>query len=79
MLLAVSFNDTYSLLCISKNKFNNMKKDNLKNEQQCDIHDVVYNRYLENVKREEREKQVMLDLWYISTKDKQVVLCVTCG
>ena len=53
-----------------------MKKDNLKHEQQCAIHDVIYSRYLEKVERENREKQVMLDLWYIATKGKRVVLCI---
>lgn len=49
---------------------------NTKNEQQCAIHDVIYSRYLEKIEREKREKQVMLDLWYMATKGKQVVLCV---
>ena len=34
---------------------------------------VIYSRYLEKIKREEREKQVMLDLWYMATKGKDVV------
>ena len=50
--------------------------ENTKNEQQCAIHDVIYSRYLEKVERENREKQVMLDLWYMVTKGKQVVLCI---
>lgn len=53
-----------------------MGKGNLKNEQQCAIHDVIYSRYMEKVEREKREKQVMLDLWDMATKGKQVVLCV---
>ena len=53
-----------------------MEHDNLKNEQQCAIHEVIYSRYLKMVEREKREKQVMLDLWYMATKGKQVVLCV---
>lgn len=28
------------------------------------------------MKKQEREKQVMLDLWYMATKGKNVVLCV---
>lgn len=50
--------------------------ENTRNEKQCAVHDVIYNRCLEKVEREKREKQVMLDLWYMATKSKQVVLCV---
>lgn len=53
-----------------------MENYNLKNEQQCAIHDVIYSRYLEKFEIEKREKQVMLDLWYMATKGKQVVLCI---
>jgi|LakMenEpi03Aug12_release.lakeMendotaPanAssembly.Ray.scaffolds.fasta_scaffold6174315_1 hypothetical protein len=53
-----------------------MDKDNLKTEQQCAIHDVIYSRYLKRIEQQEREKQVMLDLWYMATKGKKVVLCV---
>lgn len=37
---------------------------------------VIYSRYMEKVEKEKREKQVMLDLWNMATKGKQVVLCV---
>jgi hypothetical protein len=50
--------------------------ENTKNEQQCAIHDVIYSRYLKRIEQQEREKQVMLDLWYMATKGKKVVLCV---
>ena len=53
-----------------------MENYNLKNEQQYAIHDVMYSRYLDKIEIEKREKQVMLDLWYMATKGKQVVLCV---
>mgnify|MGYP001769079483 CR=1 FL=1 len=56
--------------------FKYMGKNNLKNKQQCVIHDVIYSHYLERVERERREKQVMLDLWYMATNGKQVILCV---
>ena len=53
-----------------------MESNNLKNKPKCDIHDVIYSRYLDKIEKEKREKQVMLDLWYMATKGKQVVLCV---
>jgi len=51
--------------------------ENTKNKQQCAIHDVIYSRFLEKVERERREKQVMLDLWYMTTKGKQFLLRVS--
>ena len=50
--------------------------ENMKNEQQCAIHDIIYSHSLDKIEKEKREKQVMLDLWYMATKGKQVVLCV---
>lgn len=50
--------------------------ENTKNDKQCAIHDVIYSRYLEKIEREKHEKQVMLDLWYMATRGKQIVLCV---
>jgi hypothetical protein len=38
------------------------------------IFDSLSERYLEKVRKEQREKQVMLDLWNIATNGKTVVL-----
>lgn len=43
------------------------------NKQQT-IYNILYNYCLIKDKIEEQEKQVMLDLWNISTKGKQIIL-----
>jgi hypothetical protein len=50
--------------------------ENTKNKKQFAIHNVIYSRYLKRIEQQERENQVMQDLWYMATKGKKVVLCV---
>jgi hypothetical protein len=48
-----------------------MNKENKKLNEVENLVDVISSRYIEKVERKE-----MLDLWYMATKGKQVILCV---